>query len=197
MARPQQFKNAIFDSAVKLFGEKGLSETGIRAIAKEAGVSDAAMYRHWNGKKALARDIFVQGMAALRERLVREVPSAGDPGDAVRAIVGAFFETYDAGPEVARYVLLNQHVVWRTIDREAPNPVSFWFDFLRTRTSEFSLGDKLCRDVLGPITLGMILRPVIAAAYGSLPGPLSQYVESTTTAICRVLGIEWTPAPTV
>lgn len=197
MARPQQFKNAIFDSAVKLFGKNGLSETGIRAIAKEAGVSDAAMYRHWNGKKALARDIFLNGMAALYERLVREVPTTGDPGDAVREIVDAFFVTYDARPEVARYVLFNQHMVWRTIDREAPNPVTFWFDFLRTRTSQFNLGDKLHHEVLGPITLGMILRPVIAAAYGSLPGPLSQHIDSTTTAICRVLGIEWTPAPTL
>ncbi|MHC4610287.1 MAG: helix-turn-helix domain-containing protein, partial [Planctomycetota bacterium] len=55
MARPVRFKTAIYQSAQKLFGERGLSGTGIREIAKQAGVSEAALYRHWKGKKALAR----------------------------------------------------------------------------------------------------------------------------------------------
>jgi AcrR family transcriptional regulator len=194
MARPQRFRKAIFDSAVRLFGERGWSDTGIRAIAKDAGVSDAALYRHWKGKKALARDIFLDGMAVLHERLCRDVPATGPPGEAIAAIVRTFFEAYDARPEVVRYLLLNQHDVWRTIDRLAPNPVNFWFDFLRSRKSQFHLGDHLCGDVLGPITLGMILRPGIAAAYGSLPGPLAHYSEPVTAAICRVLGLERSPA---
>jgi len=65
MGRPARFKKAIYDSALKLFGQRGLGGTGIREIAKAAGVSEAALYRHWKGKKELARDIFVQGLAEL------------------------------------------------------------------------------------------------------------------------------------
>ena len=43
MSRPAKFKDAIYQSAIRLFSERGLSGTGIREIAKEAGVSDEAL----------------------------------------------------------------------------------------------------------------------------------------------------------
>ena len=193
MARPTRFRDTIYKTATRLFGERGLSGTGIREIAKEAGVSEAAMYRHWKGKKELAQDIFVQGMAALHGQLRQEVPAGGPACDAVFATVRIFFEAYDAHREVVHYLLLNQHDIWRSIDRDQPNPVGFWFDLLRTRVGEFDLCEQLSNDIVGPITLGMILRPGIAAAYDSISVPLTQHAEAVSIAICRVLGVPWQP----
>ncbi|MCP4251573.1 MAG: TetR/AcrR family transcriptional regulator [bacterium] len=194
MARPARFKEAIFRSATRLFGQRGLSGTGVREIAKEAGVSEAALYRHWKGKKQLARDIFVQGMADLHGFLTAEVPTDGPFCDAVRSMVRVFYHAYDENPVVFQYLLLNQHEVWRTMDSEDANPVGFWFDLLRSRSSEFQVEPELRGDVLGPITLGMILRPSIAAAYETISLPLAQYTEPVSLAICRVLGVPWTPS---
>ena len=193
MARPTRFKETIYKTATRLFGEQGLSGTGIREIAKEAGVSEAAMYRHWKGKKELAQDIFVQGMAALHDKLRQEVPTTGPACHAVFATVRIFFEAYDAHGEVVHYLLLNQHEIWRSIDRDQPNPVGFWFDLLRTRAGEFNLCEQLSNEIIGPITLGMILRPGIAAAYDSISVPLAQHAEAVSMAICRVLGLPWQP----
>jgi AcrR family transcriptional regulator len=193
MARPARFKEAIYRSAIKLFSERGLSGTGIREIAKEAGVSEAALYRHWKGKRELARDIFMQGMADLHRSLVEGVPTEGPVCDAVRSMVRICYEAYDRNPEVFQYLLLSQHELWRTMDASEPNPVGFWFDLLRARAAECNLGQQLANEVLGPITLGMILRPSIAAAYGSIDRPLAQHTEKVAAAICRVLGVTWTP----
>ncbi len=189
MARPTKFKQTILDTATRLFGERGLSATGIREIAKEAGVSEAAMYRHWKGKKELAQAIFVQGMSELNDKLRQEVPATGSAFDAVLATVNIFFNAYDAHRDVVHYLLLNQHDVWRDFDRDQPNPVGFWFDLLRSRAGEFDLCAELSGEIIGPITLGMIMRPGIAAAYGSIPVPLAQHSRAVATAICRVLGV--------
>ncbi len=191
MARPVRFKDTIFQTATRLFGERGLAGTGIREIAKQAGVSEAAMYRHWKGKKDLAEAIFVQGMSELNEKLQLDVPTSGPAGEAVHATVRILFEAYDTHPEVVHYLLLNQHDLWRSIDHDQPNPVGFWFDLLRARADEFEVCPELSGDIIGPITLGMILRPGIAAAYRRIPMPLAQHAKGVSLAICRVLGVEW------
>ena len=193
MPRPTRFKHAIYESATKLFGERGVSGTGIREIARQAGVSEAALYRHWKGKQQLARDIFVQGMADLHAGLVAEVPMDGPVSSSVLATVRIFFEAFDENPDVFHYVVLSEHEVWRTIDSQVPNPVTFWFDLLRGRAVDFDLPPELSNECLGPITLGMILRPSIAAAYGSVAQPLAQHAPTVARAICRVIGVPWTP----
>ena len=193
MARPIRFRNAIYDSAVKLFGERGPSRTGIRDIAKAAGVSEAALYRHWKGKRQLAWDIFRQGLEELHAALTREVPREGPVCDAVLVTVRIFFEAYDRNPQLFGYLLLSQHELWSAKDDSVADPVGFWFDLLRSRAADFQLDERLCTEVLGPVTLGMMLRPSIAAAYGSVPVPLSQHTESVSAAICRVLGVQWAP----
>ena len=179
MGRPVRFKEAIYDSALKLFSERGVSQTGIRDIARTAGVSEAALYRHWKGKRQLAQDIFGEGMTRLHHALTHEVPQAGPVCDAVRVVVRIFFDAYDKNPDLFGYLLLNQHEIWRTVDESVPNPVSFWFDLLRARAPDCHLGSELSGDILGPVTLGMLLRPSIAAAYGSIALPLAQHIDST------------------
>jgi len=69
--------------------------------------------------------------------------------------------------------------------------VGLWFDLLRSRAEEFDLAPALSNDIIGPITLGMILRPSIAAAYGSIHRPMIDHAEAVAVAICRVLGLPW------
>lgn len=191
MARPVRFKSAIYDSATKLFGERGLSGTGIREIAREAGVSEAALYRHWKGKRQLAEDIFQAGMGELDRRMKSVVPADGPASQAILAVVRNLFEAYDQNSQAVHYLLLNQHDLWRSMGQCEANPVTFWFDLLRSRAGEFELPPELTTEILGPITLGMVLRPAIAAAYGSIDLPLAQHAEAVAAAVCRVLGLPW------
>jgi len=50
-------KKNIFDAAVYLFAEKGYSRTSVKEIGKAAGISEPAVYRHYESKAAILDDI--------------------------------------------------------------------------------------------------------------------------------------------
>jgi len=51
-------KKKILVSALKLFVERGLGETTVRDIAKEAGYTNPALFKHFESKDALALHLF-------------------------------------------------------------------------------------------------------------------------------------------
>lgn len=51
-------KKKILAAALKLFVERGLGETTVRDIAKEAGYTNPALFKHFESKDALALHLF-------------------------------------------------------------------------------------------------------------------------------------------
>jgi len=51
-------KQSIFDVSVKLFSEKGYDAVSLREIAGEVGITNAAIYNHFNSKNDILNDIF-------------------------------------------------------------------------------------------------------------------------------------------
>lgn len=51
--RGPQTRNQILDSSLRLFSERGFARTTVRAIARDAGITDAAIYYHFTSKREL------------------------------------------------------------------------------------------------------------------------------------------------
>lgn len=51
--RSQRAHDAVLDSAISLFADRGIEGTSVDAIAAHSGVSKATIYKHWPDKKAL------------------------------------------------------------------------------------------------------------------------------------------------
>jgi len=51
-------KQRIFDVSVELFSQKGYDAVSLREIAAEVGITNAAIYNHFNSKEAILDDIF-------------------------------------------------------------------------------------------------------------------------------------------
>jgi len=51
-------RDRIRDAAVELMGRKGVAGTTTQDIARRASCSQAAIYKYWDGKDALARETF-------------------------------------------------------------------------------------------------------------------------------------------
>jgi AcrR family transcriptional regulator len=58
-------KKKILVSALKLFVERGLGDTTVRDIAKEAGYTNPALFKHFESKDALALHLFESCYLAL------------------------------------------------------------------------------------------------------------------------------------
>ncbi|MDR6225817.1 TetR/AcrR family transcriptional regulator [Desmospora profundinema] len=56
--RTNSKREAIIKAAIKLFSQQGVDGTSVKAIGEVAGVTDAALYKHFSSKSALAKAVF-------------------------------------------------------------------------------------------------------------------------------------------
>jgi len=95
-------KNALVQSAREILEDEGLPALSLRAVARRAGVSHAAPYRHFPNHEALLAELVGEGFGELRENIA----SAGKrPGDTVERItyMGAAYMRFVARrPALAR-----------------------------------------------------------------------------------------------
>ena len=79
-----ELRAALFDAALALLAEDGADALSLRAVARRAGVSAMAPYRHYPDKGALLAALAAHGFRGLCGAL-READEAAPPG---RAMVG-------------------------------------------------------------------------------------------------------------
>lgn len=188
MARPVMLKDAIYQSALSLFGQFGLTETSIRDIARHAGVSEGSMYRHWPSKLALGWDIFKTNLEELAKEIRSRLATATDPEQQVRAVIASFYGLFDKDRNLFRFILLNQHELWPRLGEANDDPVRLWDQFVQTYWAG-KRAEEVSPNLVMSMTLGMILQPAISAVYGSIDAPLSAQVEKVTRHVCGVLGV--------
>ena len=85
------------DAAVRLGARDGVQGASIRTIAREAGVSEGAVYKHFGNKDEMARDKLVLLRADLPFK------------HALRAWAKLTFEYFDGNRDAFSYVLLMPH----------------------------------------------------------------------------------------
>jgi AcrR family transcriptional regulator len=82
-------------AALDLFARNGYAGTSIRAIAREVGVSESALYAHFDGKRAIFEAVLDElGPLTVVAELDHRDPRI-DPPDALRALVVRLLDTWD------------------------------------------------------------------------------------------------------
>ena len=75
-----ELRTALVGAALALLTEGGADALSLRAVARRAGVSAMAPYRHYPDKEALLAAVAVQGFDGLRDVLrAADTAAAGDP----------------------------------------------------------------------------------------------------------------------
>lgn len=104
-ARPYHhgdLRNALIEAARAILEEESLANLSLRAVARRAGVSHAAPYRHFPNHEALLVELAIEGFAELRETIaaVSKV-SAQDP-DRITKMGAAYMRFVARRPALAR-----------------------------------------------------------------------------------------------
>jgi AcrR family transcriptional regulator len=79
-------KRQLLGHARQLFATLGYHATNVEKIAAAAGVTEAVLYRHFDGKKALFAELLHQVRAATLDRWAAETAALADPQAKLHAI---------------------------------------------------------------------------------------------------------------
>jgi AcrR family transcriptional regulator len=163
--------------------------TGIREIAKHAGCSEAALYRHWANKEALVTALFQEHMGDVRDLLEDSIAKETTLDAKVRGACRAAYKLYDEQPQVFRFVLLVQHELAKSIPPGQRMPQDVVADLVRDAAAKGDIpkpakGEEF---LLAAAVIGIFLETAVYVLYERLPGPLSRYVEPVTQSALRVL----------
>jgi AcrR family transcriptional regulator len=76
-------RDRIRTATVELMARKGVSGTTTQDIARRAGCSQAAIYKHWEGKEILARELFDEAQEALTRSMEEGASARQEPAERV------------------------------------------------------------------------------------------------------------------
>lgn len=81
---------ALREAASSILETEGLEALSLRSVARRAGVSHAAPYRHYLNREALLADVATAGFEQLRSELVQAAAAPGQDADRIAHIGGAY-----------------------------------------------------------------------------------------------------------
>jgi len=176
-----ELKNRIDEAALHLFAERGVDATPVPMIAERAGVAVGSLYRYYANKNELVARLYTENYARLAAELDRVQAAEPSTRDKIVAMIRFICEFFDREWDLARFLLLEQHVRLKTYSGAA-NPVDIVHEVL---AGGMRRGEVQARD--GMVATALVMGPVIQAAtfrtYGRISGPLSDAAEEIADGI--------------
>ncbi len=174
-------------AALELFVEQGVVETTTRDLAKRAGIAEGTIYRHFESKDELVRDLFRDHYVRFGAELNRiQAETAGGIDAKLRAMIDFMCRLYDEEPTLYRFLLLVQHVALPNI-RTAPTSPAVIFRGLVSRAIEQGEVPKQDPGLAAAMVLGAIIQPALSLIYGSITGTMSNYAPAIARACSALL----------
>lgn len=97
----------IINAAIKLMGEGGIQLLTTKNLAREVGVSEPALYRHFSNKVDILQQVLSYLRLRIEQRLERITSSDVSPSEKLRELVIRQFEAFTNRPEIV-VVLLSE-----------------------------------------------------------------------------------------
>ena len=160
-------RQRIEEAATKLFVQRGITETSVRDITREVGISEGALYRHFESKDDLVWQTFEQGYTSFAREL--DALAAGEQGAKKRiaAMIRGFCRAHDDNPTLFNFLVFVQHGQLSKLAADAPTPVTVMRSVIvrAIQDGEIPAQDP---DLATALVLGAVLQPATFAAYGRI-----------------------------
>jgi len=101
-------RNGLLEAARSILEEESLAALTLRAVARKAGVSHAAPYRHFPNHEALLVELSIEGFDELRDSLVEAAKAQGGEPDKIANIGAAYMRFVAHRPALARLMFGGQ-----------------------------------------------------------------------------------------
>ena len=92
-------RDLILEAARRVFERESLENASLRAIAREAGYTPAALYFHFDSKEAIYAELLGKALDVLKQRVDAAVAKARGPEETFKAAACAYFDFYLENPK--------------------------------------------------------------------------------------------------
>ncbi len=178
-------KDELREAAIRLGVREGIEGASIRTIAREVGITEGAVYKHYANKDELIREAYtsvVEGMARDKSVLVKtDLPFEL----AVRAWVKLTYEYFDENPEAFSYVLLMPHRMAERLGEIYTKQGRMFRAFL-ARSMEENQIREMDSELGVALFTGLVLNIPRLINDGSIQGPAVNYAGDISDAVMRV-----------
>jgi AcrR family transcriptional regulator len=190
MARPSRQAD-IRRAALSCFARLGYDGTRTRQIAEEAGVSEAALYRHWRSKEDLAAELFADGMRAYAADLEAAAGAPAPTSQRLTGVIRRMLELYREQPHLSVFLIEQQPRFIAALPARFPYPLHVFERVVKAgqRKQEVKRGDPR---LIAAIALGCATRPILVSRYSQRweldaddPRQMELIAESAWEAIRR------------
>jgi AcrR family transcriptional regulator len=182
-------KQTILDQALKLFVEQGFTETTTRDIAQACGISEGAIYRHFQSKDEIGWELFHASYAVMAERLQGLIDAAPDFAAALKAIIADLCKLFDDEPYRFRYLLLAQHNFLHRVTVKMKSPIKVLRGLVERGIAEKKIGVK-DPALATAFAQGPLLFTAQSIVYRAVDPPLARMADDIYAATMRAIGAE-------
>ncbi len=154
-------KSRYLIAALTLFAKHGYDLVSVRDISKEAGTSEAALYKHFKSKEEMALYLFSLILKKYTKEIERiAVDSNKTTIERLQAMQRYTYALYHADPASVQFALLSQYKFWTQVD-DTLKP-HFWMQKLLAEGMEKGeIDHQISLFTLVSLYTGLILEPLI------------------------------------
>jgi AcrR family transcriptional regulator len=182
----------VMRAALRLFVKKGIDGTTIKDIAREAGVAEGALYRHFKSKDDLAWHLFSAHLNSFTTELETKVFAHPGAKERIQTFIEESFAAYESDPELYTYLILREHSELESYAQEFQHPGHLVTRIIEEgqKNKEIKAGDPY---ILGSLFVGGVIRVAVVKMYGNIHEHLSKYASYVSDSIWTMLKSETNP----
>ena len=160
-------RQRIEEAATRLFVDRGITDTSVRDITRAVGISEGALYRHFESKDDLVWQTFEQNYTAFARELQSLAAREQTAKPKIAAMIRGFCRAHDDNPTLFNFLVFVQHGQLSKLAADAPTPVTVMRAILARAIEQRELPPQ-DPDLATALVLGAVLQPATFAAYGRL-----------------------------
>ena len=176
-------RERIEEESIKLFAARGIADTSVRDITRAVGISEGALYRHFESKEDLVWQAFEHNYTAFAEELDRLASQPISAKEKIAAMIRGFCRAHDENPTLFNFLVFVQHGQLAKLPADAPTPVTVMRRVLARAIEQRELPQQNV-DLATALVLGTVLQPATFAAYGRIDSKLLPVSQ-------RLMGAAW------
>ncbi len=168
-------KREVLRCALRLFVRRGLCETSIRDIAEDAGYTNPALYKFFDGKDALALHLFERCYEHLFAALQETQQKDGSFAENLDALLAGYARLLDSSLDAVLYVNETLRVFWPRLPASTRRRslLRLFRALVELGRREGTVSPRVDADLAVAMLVGTLAQVARAAYFGEIPRPIA------------------------